>query len=105
MKKKGIRGKAKERDGIVVAKILMSHPMEPGTRKDKKTGKLVPAHFIEEVSCATAGKTVYTAYFGAAISKNPYLSFKFRGAVKGDEITVAWNDNKGESAKTQIVIK
>ena len=105
MKKKGIRGKAKEKDGIVVAKILMSHPMEPGTRKDKKTGELVPAHFVEEVSCKAAGKTVYTAYFGAAISKNPFLSFKFRGAVKGDEISVVWSDNKGESGKSEIMIK
>lgn len=105
MKKRGIRGKAKERKGIVTTKILMSHPMEPGTRKDKKTGKFISAHFIEEVTCKAAGKAVYTAYFGGAISKNPFLSFKFTGAVKGDSIETAWKDNQGESGEIEIVIR
>jgi len=105
MKKRGIRSKAKEKKGIVTAKILMSHPMEPGTRKDKKTGKLIPAHFIEEVTCKAAGKTVYTAYFGGAISKNPFLSFKFKGVAKGGSIEAVWSDNQGESGKAEIMIK
>ena len=105
MNKRGIRGKAKEKKGIVTAKVLMSHPMEPGTRKDKKTGNLIPAHFIEEITCKAASKTIYTAYFGGAISKNPFLSFKFKGVAKGEVMEVAWRDNQGESGKTEIVIK
>ncbi len=105
MKKRGIKGKAKERKGIVTVKILISHPMEPGTRKDKKTGQLVPAHFIQKVTCKIASKTIYTAYFAGAISKNPFLSFKFSNATKGDLITATWKDNQDESGKTEIVIK
>jgi sulfur-oxidizing protein SoxZ len=42
--------------------------------------------------------------WGAAVSKNPYLSFKFVGAKAGDTIKLSWVDNKGESdsAETQV---
>jgi sulfur-oxidizing protein SoxZ len=39
------------------------------------------------------------------VSKNPYLSFKFKGGKKGDTVTIAWNDNKGESATADEKIK
>lgn len=29
---------------------LMNHPMETGLRKDKKTGKMIPAHHIQKVA-------------------------------------------------------
>ncbi|MCP4077379.1 MAG: thiosulfate oxidation carrier complex protein SoxZ [Gammaproteobacteria bacterium] len=105
MKKRGLKGKAKEREGIVTVKILISHPMEPGTRKDKITGKLIPAHFIEEVTCKIADKTVYTAYFAGAIAKNPFISFKTKDAARGGLIEAAWKDNQGEFGKTEFVIK
>jgi sulfur-oxidizing protein SoxZ len=38
-----------------------------------------------------------TALWGAAVSKNPYLSFKFSGAKAGDTLKISWVDNKGES--------
>ena len=42
-----------------------------------------------------AGKTVFTALWGPAVSKDPYLKFSFKGAKKGDELKVSWVDNKG----------
>ena len=90
--------------GVTTVKSLMSHPMETGTRKDKKTGKVIPAHFIQEVSCTHNGKNVMTAHWGAAISKNPYLSFKFKGANKGDMLTISWRDNKGETSSKEAKI-
>jgi len=84
-------------DGVCEVKSLIKHPMETGQRKDKKTGKLIPAHFIQEVLSKHNGSTVLNAQWGTAISKNPYLAFEFTGAKKGDEITLSWHDNKGES--------
>ena len=102
---KTIRIRAQQKKGVTTVKALMQHPMETGQRKDKKTGKKVPAHFIQEVTCEHGGKTVMTALWGPAISKNPYLSFKFKGASKGDTLTVSWVDNKGEKASSSTKVK
>jgi len=84
-------------------KVLMAHAMETGLRKSG--GKVVPAHFIKEVEATHGGKKVLMAQFGASVSKNPYLSFKFNGGAKGDKVTVSWKDNKGESRTDETVIK
>ena len=101
---RGLRGKARETDGIVTVKALMTHPMEPGTRKNKKTGKPIPAHFIEKVIFSLEGETIYIANFGGAISKDPFLSFRFKGA-KGSLIKTSWQDNHGKSDSTEFVVK
>lgn len=100
-----IKIRAKEKDGVTQVKALMKHPMETGTRKDRKTGELIPAHYIQEVTANYNGKTVMKANWGPAVSKNPYVSFKFKGAKKGDKIKINWVDNKGESASEEAVIK
>jgi len=89
-------------DGIDV-RVLMSHEMETGQRKDG-SGNVVPAHFISNVTVTHAGKTVLSAEWGPAVSKNPYLQFKFQGGKKGDEITVTWVDTKGETRTDKAVI-
>ncbi len=103
--KKTIRMKAKEVSGVVTVKALMTHPMEPGNRKDKKTGKLIPAYFIQEVTCESGGKVRMTSNWGPAVSKNPYLSFKFKGASRGDAIKLTWVDNKGNSDSAEAEIR
>ncbi|WP_185974870.1 thiosulfate oxidation carrier complex protein SoxZ, partial [Tepidimonas taiwanensis] len=39
-----------------------------------------------------------------AVSQNPFLSFKFKGAAKGDKVVVKWTDNKGESRTDEATI-
>ena len=100
-----IRIRAQAKGGSTVVKALMSHPMETGNRKDKKTGKKIPAHFIQEVTCEHGGANVMTALWGPAVSKNPYLSFKFTGGNAGDEIKISWVDNQGKSDSTTAKIR
>lgn len=102
---KGIKIRAQEKKGSITVKALMSHPMHTGLRKNKKTGKAIPAHFIQEVKCEHNGTNVLTANWGPAISKNPYLSFKFKGGKAGDSIKVSWVDNKGESSTQESKIR
>ncbi|MEJ2577364.1 MAG: thiosulfate oxidation carrier complex protein SoxZ [Gammaproteobacteria bacterium] len=102
---KTIKIRAQEKGGVVTVKALMTHPMETGTRKDSKTGKLVPAHFIQEVTCEHGGNTVLTALWSGGVSKNPYLSFKFSGGKNGDPIKLSWVDNQGESDSIEATIK
>ena len=101
---KSIRIRAKLKGDTTEVKALMSHPMDTGLAKDKKTGQKIPAHFIKEVKCEHNGKSVLVANWGVAISKNPYLSFKFKGGAKGDSIKISWNDNKGESDSAEAKI-
>lgn len=102
---KSIRIRAKASGGNVTVKSLITHPMETGLRKNKKTGKKIPAHYIQEVKCEHGGKTVVTAQWGPAVSKNPYLSFAFSGGKKGDAVKLSWVDNKGKSDSAEAKVK
>ncbi len=102
---KTIKVRARAKDGVVTVKMLISHPMESGRRKNKKTGKLIPAHFIQEVVTEHNGKKVLVANWSGAISKNPYLSFKFKGGAAGDSLKISWVDNQGQSDSTTAKIK
>ncbi len=75
---------------------LIRHPMDSGFVKDSN-GALVPPHYIEVLSFEHAGKTVLTAYWGPAVSKDPYVKFSFNGGKKGDDLKVSWTDNLGKS--------
>jgi len=105
MAKKSIKIRAKLKGGTTTVKCLMTHPMHTGLVKDKKTGKLIPAHFISEVMAESGGKSVMMANWSGGISKNPYLSFKFDGGSKGDEVKITWIDNMGKSDSGTVKIK
>ena len=89
-------------DGVDV-RVLMSHEMETGQRRDA-AGALVPPHFISAVNVVWNGKTVLSAEWGPAVAKNPYLQFKFQGGKKGEELLVTWIDNKGETRTDKAII-
>jgi sulfur-oxidizing protein SoxZ len=98
-----MRIRAVAKDGIVNVKVLMSHEMETGQRKDN-AGNLVPAHFIQSVTATYNGKTVLSAQWGTAVSKNPFLEFNFKGGQKGEKIQVTWTDNKGDKRTDEAAI-
>ena len=89
--------------GFTDVRVLMNHPMETGQRKDSD-GKLVPMHFIQNLTVKVNGKLVVDAQISQAVSRNPVFSFRLKGGTKGDKIEVAWTDNKGESNSTQIAV-
>jgi sulfur-oxidizing protein SoxZ len=91
-----IRIRAQAKGGETTVKALITHPMETGMRKNKKTGKKIPAHFIQELTAKHNGATVLTALWGPAVSKNPYVSFMLNGGKAGDTIELSWVDNMGE---------
>ena len=100
-----IKIRAKVENGITTVKALVSHTMETGLRKDKKTGEKIPAHHITEITGEYNGNTVMTANWGPAISKNPYLSFKFKGGSAGENVKISWVDNTGKSDSLEAAIK
>lgn len=84
-------------------RVLMSHEMETGQRKDAE-GKVIPAWFIQEVTASLNGKPVLTAEWGPAVSKNPFLQFVVKGAKAGDKIAVSWKDNRGETRTDEATV-
>jgi sulfur-oxidizing protein SoxZ len=56
------------------------------------------------VTATCNGKTVLSAQWGPAVSKNPFLSFRFSGAKAGDKVIVTWTDNKGDKRTDEAVI-
>jgi len=60
--------------------------------------------FIQSVTATYNGKTVLSAQWGPAVSKNPFLSFKFKGGAKGDKVQVTWTDNRGEKRTDEATI-
>jgi len=89
---------------VALIRILISHPMETGLRKDPE-GQLVPAHFIELLTITYKDRTVLSAQWGPAVSRNPYLAFRFKGAEKGEKIKISWLDNAGDSRTDEAVIE
>lgn len=82
--------------GFTDVRVLMTHPMETGLRKDAD-GKVVPLHFIQNLTVKVNGKTVIDAQISQAVSRNPVFSFRLKGGAAGDKIEVSWLDNRGES--------
>jgi sulfur-oxidizing protein SoxZ len=89
--------------GYTDVRVLMTHPMETGQRKDSD-GKLVPLHFIQNVTVKVNGRPVVEAQISQAVSRNPVFSFRLKGGAKGDKIEVSWLDNQGESNSTEAAV-
>ena len=85
-------------------RVLMTHPMETGQRKEASSGKTIPAWFIQELSATHNGNTVLTAQWGTAVAKNPYLQFVVKGAKAGDRIAITWVDNRGEKRTDEVFV-
>lgn len=98
-----MRIRANASGDTVEVKVLIRHDMETGQRKDA-AGKAVPAHFIQTLVAKCKDKVVLDAEMGTSISKDPFLSFKFKGGAKGDKVTVSWTDNKGDSRTDEVVV-
>jgi sulfur-oxidizing protein SoxZ len=89
--------------GYTDVRVLMTHPMETGQRKDAE-GKVVPMHFIQNLTVKVNGRTVIDAQTSQAVSRNPVFTFRLRGGAKGDKIEVSWLDTQGETNKTETAV-
>jgi sulfur-oxidizing protein SoxZ len=98
-----MRIRAASKDGVTEVRVLMSHPMETGQRKDA-SGATVPAHYIKDLEATHNGKVVLKSQFSGSVSQNPFLSFKFKGGAKGDKVAVKWVDTKGDSRTDEATI-
>jgi len=84
--------KAKEKDGVVKAKVAITHNMLTYDQAKKK-GKV--ANFITHITGTVGDKVVYDASVSQFLSKNPLIKFQFDGK-KGDELKITYTQLKGE---------
>ena len=95
--------RAQLKGDVAEIRVLMSHPMETGQRKDN-AGKTIPAHFIQSLIVAVNGKTVVDGQIGTSVSRNPVFGFKVKGAKAGDKVVVSWVDNTGDKRSDEAAI-
>ena len=105
MAKKNIKLRARLKDGIVTVKALIKHPMETGLRKDKVTGLKVPAYHITEITCHRKDDLLFSSQWGPGVSKDPFISFTLKSIAKGDMLTLAYVDNKGQTDSIATAVK
>ncbi len=103
MSTEAMRIRAQVQGDKTTVRVLVSHEMESGLRR-APDGKLVPAHFIQIIKAEYAGKPVFSAQWGPAVSKNPFTQFVFKGGKAGEKIKVTWVDNKGETRTDEAAI-
>lgn len=95
----------KYKDGeIVKVNFMVIHPMETGMRKDKKTGEIVPAEYINKITFEYNGQVITQMTVWESVSANPVFTtnMKINGA---GTLTVKFTDNKGGSYETSKKIK
>ena len=97
-----MRIKAKEKKGIVTAKVMAKHPMISYAEAKKKKTK---ANFMTSMIGKVDSEIVYEMTASQQLSKNPYMKFKFKGAYKGKKITMTWTDLSGASKSGSKKIK
>lgn len=97
--------KIKNVGGRVQVLTLISHPMETGQRKEKKTGKKIPAHYVQKITFEHQGQVVAEANLGPGVSKNPLIGIELEDAKPGDQVKVSWSDNRGESGAAESTVK
>jgi sulfur-oxidizing protein SoxZ len=98
-----MRIRAQAQGDKVVVRVLMSHEMETGQRKDGQ-GRVIPAWFIQKVTVLHNDKVVLSAQWGPAVSKNPFVSFRFKGGAKGDKVKITWVDNRNDTRTDEAMI-
>ena len=95
----------KSKDGGYQILVLAKHPMETGNRKDKKTGKKIPKHFIQTMTFHLNGTPVAQANLSQGVSKNPLIGVSLSGANSGDKVSVNWIDNTGGTGSVEATVK
>ncbi|NNU45465.1 thiosulfate oxidation carrier complex protein SoxZ [Ramlibacter sp. B156] len=98
-----MRIRAQAQGDKAVVRVLMSHEMETGQRKDS-AGKVIPAWHISDVVATHNGKQVLSAEWGPAVAKNPFLQFTIKGAKAGDKVAITWKDNRGETRTDEATV-
>jgi sulfur-oxidizing protein SoxZ len=88
---------------IVKIDFMAMHPMETGMRKNKDTGEIIPANYIDEVKFSFNDKLITKMVIWESLSVNPLMSISFKVPSAGT-LKVIVKDNKGQSVESTAQI-
>lgn len=94
--------KSVAKDAFFDVKILISHPMESGQRRDDQ-GQVIPRKIINRFVCALDGEEVFSADLFPAIAANPFLAFSVR-AGKSGTLSMTWVDDDGHVQSELVAV-
>ena len=89
---------------VFLVKTLISHKMESGQRKNKKTGKKIPRKIINKFSCVYGGKEVFGSDIHPAVAANPYIAFYVKASESGP-MDLKWTEDGGKVFDKTVNIK
>ncbi len=92
-KRSSIKIRSKWLVGKLQIRTLIAHPMDNGRHKDQN-GNLIAAHYIEKLTVKLNEQIVFEGTLSGSVSKDPFFTFLLKHAVKGDTITISWEDNQ-----------
>ena len=95
--------KTAKKGEIVEVKLLISHPMESGQRRDE-TGKIVPRDIINRFRCTYGGAEVLTLDLFPAVAANPFLSFSLLADETGP-VEMEWIDDVGVTGSARAMLQ
>ncbi len=84
----------------ITIKTLISHPMESGQRKDRKTGEVIPRKIINKFVASFNGETVFSADLEPSVSANPFIEFSVKLPESGT-FRFEWTDDDGTVYETE----
>ncbi|MGY6213837.1 thiosulfate oxidation carrier complex protein SoxZ [Methylolobus aquaticus] len=99
-----IKIRTKRLDGMTEVRLLITHPMHTGRQKDPSSNALIAAHYLRELRIERNGQLLVDCTLSTAVSRDPYLSFRFEGGASGDRLTVHWSDNLGGAGTEQMLL-
>lgn len=88
---------------VVKIDFMAMHPMETGMRKDKDTGAIIPAQYIDEVKFMFNDTLITKMVIWESLSVNPLMSVSFKVPGAGTLKVIA-KDNKGDNVETTTPI-
>jgi sulfur-oxidizing protein SoxZ len=83
-------------------KLLISHPMESGQRRDTM-GQAIPRDIIHDLVCTMAGETVLQLSLFPAIAANPFLAFSAVTRSSGD-LVLRFTDDHGVTQTETVAV-
>ncbi len=93
----------KKGDLVRIDSVIM-HPMNTGLVKNKKTGKIIPADYIDTVEVYYGGEKITSFKLTGSVSANPFLSFYIK-ADKEAPLKMVWKDITGDVTEKTVKIK
>jgi sulfur-oxidizing protein SoxZ len=81
-----------KRDEPFEVKLIISHPMESGFRRDTR-GMSIPRYIIKSFVCTYNNEDVLRADLFPAIAANPFLSFSVVARESGELAMIFTDDN------------